>query len=83
VIDVFVDKVRKRLEVVPLKDFRHSLSLLNDCETAEREVQDTCCRGSGGAPRIKKIPQDWGIRGLIVAISEVSIMFSKDAEVLI
>ena len=82
-IDVFVDEVRKGLDIVPLKDFWHSLSLLNDYETAEKEVQDTSCWGSGGVPQIIKIPQDWGIRGLIVAISEVSIMFSKDAEVLI
>ena len=29
--------------------------------TAEKEVQDTSCRGSGGVPQLKKVPQDWGI----------------------
>jgi hypothetical protein len=30
----------------------------NNNETAEKEVQDTSCRGSGGVPQIKKVPQD-------------------------
>ena len=34
-------------------------------ETSEKEVQDDSCRGSGGVPQHKKVPQDWGIRGLI------------------
>ena len=47
---------------------------LSHCiETAEKEVQDTTCRGSGGVPQLSKVPQDWGIRGLIETISEVSI----------
>jgi hypothetical protein len=41
-------------------------------ETAEKEVQDTSCRGSGGVPQLYKVPQDWGIRGLIKTISAVS-----------
>jgi len=40
-------------------------------KTAEKEVQETSCRGSGGIPQIKKVPQDWGIRGLIENISAV------------
>ena len=39
---------------------------------AEKEVQDTACRGSGG------VPQDWGIRGLIETISTVSYEFAID-----
>jgi hypothetical protein len=34
-------------------------------EIAEKEVKDTSCWGSGGASPAIKIPQDWGIRGLI------------------
>ena len=30
-------------------------------ETAEKEVQDTSCRGSGDVPQLYKVPQDWGI----------------------
>jgi hypothetical protein len=41
-------------------------------ETAEKEVQDTACRESVGVPQLKKVPQDWGIRGLIETISVVS-----------
>jgi hypothetical protein len=41
-------------------------------ETAEKEVQDTSCRGSGRHPQFKKIPQSWGIRGLIETISAFS-----------
>jgi len=42
-------------------------------ETAVKEVQDTSCRGSGGVPQFFKVPQDWGIRGLIETISAISI----------
>ena len=49
----------------------------------KKEVQDTSCWGSGGVPQIKKVPQDWGIGGFIVAIIVVSIVLSKDAEVFI
>ena len=28
--------------------------------------------GTGGVPQILKVPQDWGIRGLIETISEFS-----------
>ena len=42
-------------------------------ETPKKEVQDTSCRGSGGVPQLQKIPQDWGIRGLIKTMSAVSI----------
>ena len=41
-------------------------------ETAEKEVQDTSCRGSGGVPAALKVPQDWGIRELIKAITAIS-----------
>ena len=41
-------------------------------ETAEKEVQDTSCRGSGGVPPDLEVPQDWGIRGLIETISALS-----------
>jgi hypothetical protein len=41
-------------------------------ETAEKEEQDTSCWGSGGVPQLKKVPQDWGIRGLIKTISAFS-----------
>ena len=40
-------------------------------EATEKEVQDTSCRGSGGVPQLKNIPQDWGIRGLIKTVSTV------------
>ena len=33
-------------------------------ETAEKEVQDTSCRGSEGAPPALKVPQDWRIQGV-------------------
>ena len=46
----------------------HIIPTYNYVETAEKEVQDTSCRGSGGVPQFKKIPQDWGIRGLIETI---------------
>ena len=36
-------------------------------ETAEKEVQDTSCRGSGGVPKIG------GYKGLIESISAVSL----------
>ena len=41
-------------------------------KTAEKEVQDTSCRGSGGVPQIKKSPKNGGYRGLIKTISAVS-----------
>ena len=40
-------------------------------ETAEKEVQDTSCRGSGGVPQLLKSPKIGGYRGLIVIISVV------------
>jgi hypothetical protein len=40
-------------------------------ENAEKEVQDTSCRGSGGGS-FRKAPQDWGIRGLTETTSAVS-----------
>jgi len=43
-----------------------ALNLFN--ETAEKEVQDTSCRGSGGAPQLKKSPKFGGYRELIEAI---------------
>jgi len=34
-------------------------------ETAEKEVRDTSCWGSGGVvPQLKESPQDWGIEGV-------------------
>jgi hypothetical protein len=42
-------------------------------ETAEKEVQDTSCRGSGGVPQLKKSPKIGGYRGLIESISAISI----------
>jgi len=41
-------------------------------ETAEKEVQDTSCRGSRGVPQIYKSPTIGGYRGLIKTISAVS-----------
>jgi hypothetical protein len=41
-------------------------------ETAEKEVQDTSCRGSGGTPQLKKSPKIGGLRGLIETISAIS-----------
>jgi hypothetical protein len=40
-----------------------------DLETAEKEVQDTSCWGSGGVPQLKKSPKIGGYRGLIKTIS--------------
>ena len=37
------------------------IDMVENKETDEKEVQDTSCRGSGGDPQIKKVPQDWGI----------------------
>jgi hypothetical protein len=43
-------------------------------ETAEKEVQDTSCRGSGGVPPdFKKSPKIGGYRGLIHTTSAFSI----------
>jgi hypothetical protein len=42
-------------------------------ETAEKEVQDTSCRGSGGVPQLQKSPKIGGYRGLIKAISAFSL----------
>ena len=33
-------------------------------ETAEKEVQDTSCRGVWWCPPTLKVPQDWGIQGV-------------------
>jgi hypothetical protein len=41
-------------------------------ETAEKEVQDTSCRGSGGVPQLEISPKIGGYRGLIESISAVS-----------
>ena len=40
-------------------------------ETAEKEVQDASCRGSGGVAL--EVSQDWGIRWLIETISAISL----------
>jgi len=44
----------------------------NILENAEKEVQDTSCRGGLGVSPIFRSAQDWGIRGLIEIISAVS-----------
>ena len=41
-------------------------------ETAEKEVQDTSCRGSGSVPQLKQSPKIGGYRGLIDSISAFS-----------
>jgi len=38
----------------------------------EKEVQDTSCRGIGGAPQIQKSPKIGGYRGLNTTISALS-----------
>jgi hypothetical protein len=40
-------------------------------ETAEKEVQDTSCWGSGSVPQLLKSPRIGGYRGLIKAISAI------------
>jgi hypothetical protein len=45
-------------------------------EVTEKEVQDTSCRGSDGIPQLEKVPQSWGIRGLIKTISALSLFAS-------
>jgi len=47
------------------------LSELNK-ETAEKEVQDISCRGSGGVPQLYKSPKIGGFRGLIETIAASS-----------
>jgi hypothetical protein len=44
----------------------------NIIETANKEVQDTSCRRSGGIPQLLKSPKIGGYRGLIKAISAFS-----------
>ena len=41
-------------------------------KTAEKEVRDTSCGGLGVSPSLKKVPQEWGIRGLIQTISAIA-----------
>ena len=41
-----------------------SVDRKNLSETAEKEVQDTSCRGVWGCPPALKVPQDWGIEGV-------------------
>jgi hypothetical protein len=41
-------------------------------ETAEKDVQDTSCWGSGGVPQLQKSPKTGGYRGLIKTISAFS-----------
>jgi len=50
-----------------IRDFRFK-------ETAEKEVQDTFCRGSGGVPQLQKSPKTGGYRGLIESISAISLL---------
>jgi hypothetical protein len=48
-------------------------------ETAEKEVQDTSCRGFGGVPpALKKSPEIGGYRGLIESVSAVSYKWYND-----
>ena len=42
-------------------------------ETAEKEAQDTSCRGSGGVPQLQKYPKTGAYRGLVKTISAVSL----------
>ena len=42
-------------------------------ETADKELQDSTCRGSGGVPQLKKSPKTGGFRGLMETITAVSI----------
>jgi hypothetical protein len=42
--------------------------------TAEKEAQDTSCRGSGGVPQINISPKTGGYRGFIEIISAFSIL---------
>ena len=48
------------------------IDMVDNSETAEKEVQDTSCRGSGGVPQLKISPKHGGYRGLIESISAVS-----------
>jgi len=49
------------------------LPLRANIETAEKEVQDISCRGSGGVPQLQKSPKIGGFRGLIKTIAAFSI----------
>ena len=49
----------------------------------EKEVQDTSCRGVWGCPPDLKIPQDWGIRGLIETILAVSLQLEAEKAALL
>jgi hypothetical protein len=48
-------------------------------EIAEKEVQDTSCRGSGGVPQLQKSHKTGGYRGLIKTISAFSLKRVKNA----
>jgi hypothetical protein len=50
-----------------IKNIQH-ISII-ETETAEKEVQDTSCRGSGGVPQLLNSPKPGGYRGLIKDIS--------------
>jgi len=59
-----------------LKQVQHDnvegISYIELFEIAEKELQDTSCRGSGGVPQLLKSPKIGGYRGLIESISAVS-----------
>lgn len=48
-------------------------------ETAEKEVQDTSCLGSGVFPRLKKFPKIGGLGGCLRLFSAVSIYIAINA----
>ena len=54
------------------KPATHDSIFIQYIETAEKEVQDTSCRESGGVPQLKISPKTGGYRGLIETISVVS-----------
>ena len=43
--------------------WKSDISLFMYNETAEKEVQDTSCRGSGGVPQLWKSPKIGGLGG--------------------
>ena len=46
-------------------------------ETAEKEVKDISCRGSGGIPQLYKSPKTGGLGGFIEIILTVSYTFAN------
>jgi hypothetical protein len=54
-----------------------SVDMVDLSETAEKGVQDSCCRVSGSFPQLQKSPKDWGYRGLTESISAVSQLIDR------